>query len=182
MAVAKALREVEGSVSHEVAAARAAWPVVLGGIPSHLSAEQRSRIEAAADSAARVPLPALLGERGAAALTGPASPLAGRYRDFVELSATSWKLIAAAVREIEDGAPAAAKFARATVALYIEGVYDAHYSLGETGQLVLAAYKTLGGAGVMGPSLTQAEVDELVGSYSRGRDRVEPHERVKLGS
>ncbi len=182
VAVARALRASEPAVEGETAAAKAAWPYLLDGLPAHPSAQARARILAAARSAAQLPLPPLLAEREAAALTGPASPLAGRYRDFQELSTTSWRMIAAALREVERGPPDAARFARANVGLYVEGVYDASFSIAEAGEAVLDAYRTLGEAPVFGTALTQQDVQELVDSYSRVRDRLEPHKRVKLGS
>jgi len=182
VAVAHALRSAEGGVEREVAAARAAWPFLIGGIPTRQTATARSRIEAAVRAAGELPLPALLDEGQAAALTGPGSPLAGRYRDFQELCSTSWRLIGDALAEIERGPASAARFARANVALYIEGVYDAQYSLGETGMEMLAAYKTLGAAPVFAALLTPGEVAQIAQTYSRSRERLQPHERVKLGS
>ena len=76
----------------------------------------------------------------------------------------------------------AARFARANVALYIESVYDAHFSLAQIGKHLLAAYKTLGGGGAFGASLTPAEVDALARAYSEGQDRLYPHVGVRFGS
>ncbi len=182
VAVARLLQSVEPAVDSEVAAARAAWPLVLDGLPAQIGAPARSRILAALESALRLPLPALLAERQAAALTGPGSPLAGRYRDFWGLCRDSWKQLAAALGEIEHGSPRAARFARATAALYIEGIYDAHYSIAEAGMQVMAAYKALGGAPVLGAVLSESAVAQLAASYTRARDELSPHERVRLGS
>jgi hypothetical protein len=179
--VAHALRSAEEPVDREVAAARSAWPLLVDGLPRSISASVRARIGAAVQAAARLPLPALLGEREAAALTGPASPLAGRYRDFQQLCSDSWRLIGDALAEVRRGG-AAARFVRATAPLYIEGIYDSHYSLAETGKELLAAYETLGGAPAFGSSLTAREVRQLAESYARLRDRLQPHERVRLGS
>lgn len=182
MAVARLLQSVEPAVDSEVTAARAAWPLILDGLPAQIGAPARSRILASVESALRLPLPALLAERQAAALTGPGSPLAGRYRDFWGLCRDSWKQLAAALGEIEHGSPRAARFARATAALYIEGIYDAHYSIAEAGMQVTAAYKALGGAPVLGAALSESAVGQLAGSYTRARDSLSPHERVKFGS
>lgn len=182
VAVARVLQSVEPAVDREVAAARAAWPFILDGLAAQIGTRARSRILAAVESALRLPLPALVAERQAAALTGPGSPLAGRYRDFWGLCRDSWKQLAAALGEIEHGSPRAARFARATAALYIEGVYDAHYSIAEAGKQVSAAYKTLGSAPVFGAALSERAVGQLVASYTRSRDELSPHERVRLGS
>ncbi len=182
VAVARALRSCEPAVQREVAATRAAWPLLVDGIPARVSASARTRILAAAIAGQALPLPALLAEPEAGALTGPASPLAGRYRDFQQLSSAGWRQIAADLGEIEHGPPRAARFARETVALDIEGVYDAHYSIAEVGKQVASAYKALGGAPVLGGALGAGEVQQLTESYSRSRDRLLPHERVKLGS
>jgi hypothetical protein len=182
VAVARVLQGVEPAVDSEVAAARAAWPFILDGLPAQIGARARARILAAVESALRMPLPALMAERQAAALTGPGSPLAGRYRDFWGLCRDSWKQLAAALGEIEHGSPRAARFARATAALYVEGIYDAHYSIAEAGEQVSAAYQTLGGAPVLGAVMSERAVGQLAASFTRPRDELSPHERVKLGS
>ena len=111
-----------------------------------------------------------------------APSLAGLFRAYSGLSTHGWQLIGAAIEQIEHGSPVAARFARANVALYIESVYDAHFGLAQVGKQLVAGYKTLGGASAFGPSLTQAEVDRLAGTYSEASDRLHPHPGVKLGS
>lgn len=182
VAVARALRTVEPAVSGELTTARRAWPLLIYGLATPVSERERERILLAQEAAGRLPLPPLLAEREAAALTGPASPLAGRYRDFQQLCSESWRQIAVALHQSEAGPVAASRFARANVALYIEGVYDAHYSLAETGRAVADAYQSLGGPGRFGDALTQTQVDQLARFYTHGRVRLEPHEVVKLGS
>lgn len=182
VAVARALHAVEPGVAEEVAAARRAWPLLIDGLPNPVGVRARERILLAAEAAGRLALPALLSEREAAALTGPGSPLAGRYRDFQELCSASWRQIAVALHQAEAGPPSAARYARANVGIYVEGVYDAHYSLAEAGRRVASAYQMLGGAPAFGAALTQAEVDQLEGFYTAAHDRLTPHERVKLGS
>ena len=182
VAVARTLRALVPAVDGEVAAARAAWPFVLDGLPAHVGALARARILAAVRSAERLPLPALFTEQQAATLTGPGSPLAGRYRDFQQLNSASWRQIAVALAQIERGPARVASFARANAPIYIEGVYDAHYSIAETGRDVARGYETLGGAAMLGAVLGEREVRELEGSYTRAGDRLTPHERVKLGS
>jgi len=181
VAVTRLLRGAEPAVAREVASARAAWPLLLDGLPAHPSAAAAERILGAVSAAQHLPLPGLLAEPQAAALTGPASPLAGRYRDFQQLASASWRQIGFALTAVQAGSPRAAGFARATVALYIEGVYDAHYSLAETGTEAAGAYTTLGGAGELGRALGIDEVEQIERSYSPAADRLEPHARVKLG-
>ena len=70
--------------------------------------------------------------------------MAGLFHNYILLATRSWRLIDSSIEEIEHGPPAAARFARANVNLYIESIYDAHFSLAQVGKLMLAAYKTLG--------------------------------------
>ncbi|HET7297064.1 MAG TPA: hypothetical protein VFI66_07960 [Gemmatimonadales bacterium] len=182
LAVVAALSQARAQVQAEVAATRAAWPKILAGLPARPGAGARAKIHLAARKASEVRLAPLLDERGAASLTGPASPLAGRFRSYQRLGARSWQLIESSLEEIEHGSPAAARFARENLPLYVEGVYDAHYTLAQTGKQLLAAYNTLGASKTFGSSLTEAELNGLASSYSEERNRLSPKERVKLGS
>jgi hypothetical protein len=182
IAVSRALGAVEPSVRSEVTATKAAWPLVAGGLPADTSTVSRPAIRTATERAAALRLPGLFEEREAASLTGPGSSLAGTFRTFSILATRGWQLIGAAIDEIEHGSPVAARFARANVALYIESVYDAHFSLAQIGKQLLAGYRKLGGAAVFGASLTQTEVDGLEQSYSQATDRLYPHTLVRLGS
>lgn len=166
----------------EVAAAKAAWPLVLDGLPAHPSAAWRAAIGLADRRASAMRLPALFEERQAASLTGPASGLASTFRSFGVLSTRGWRLIDAAGGEVQHGDALAARFARENVALYVECVYDAHFALAQLGKRLLSAYKTLGGTHAFGSSLTQAEVDGLADFYSQASDRLQPRARVRLGS
>ena len=141
-----------------------------------------SPIAAAAQSAAGIQLPMLLQETQTAALTGPAAPLAGLVRSYILLATRGWRLIGAAIDQIEHGSPASARFVRQNVALYIESVYDGHFTLAQIGKQLLAGYRTLGGADAFGSALTQAEVDSLASAYSEATDRLHPHVGVRLGS
>ena len=182
VAVARALRSVETPVARATAAAKAAWPLLLDGVPAAPSAAQAAGIEAAVRSASAVPLPALFGEQESASLTGPASSLAGRYRDYEQLSSASWKQIGAALAAARGGSRSASAFARANAPLYIEGIYDAQYSLGETSKSLLDAYKTLGGTKTLGAALSEAEVLQLARTYTRAQERLQARARVRLGS
>ena len=182
LAVTRALRESEPAVAREVAATKAAWPLVIDGLGASVSAPARTAIALAGERAAAVALPAIFTEREAASLTGPASAIAGTFRSFSLLSTRGWAQIDAAVAQSQHGTPAAARFARENVAIYIESVYDAHFGLGQIGKHVLAAYKTLGAAKTFGAALTQAEVDDLAAFYTERNDRLRPRARVRLGS
>ena len=89
----------------------------------------------------------LFGEAQARTLTGPASQLAGLFRSYALLSARGWKLLDAGLAQIESGSPASARFARENAPLYIESIYDGHFTLAQIGKKLLAAYGKLGGAG-----------------------------------
>ncbi len=168
-------------VEGEVKATKAAWPLVANGLSAG-SADARASIRAASESAAGLALPALLGEARAASLTGPAAHLAGLFRSFRGLAARGWQLIDAALEQRERGPGVVARFARANVALYIESVYDGHFSLAQIGKQLSAGYTQLGGSAAFGATLTQAEVKRLAQSYSEASDRLHPHVGVRLGS
>jgi hypothetical protein len=179
--VSHALTASEGSAGREVAATKAAWPLIANGLPAVTRAIGRP-VAAASASAARVPLPPLFGEAAAASLTGPASGLAGLFRTYRGLSTRGWQLIGGSIEQIQHGTPAGARFARENVALYIESVYDAHFSLAQIGKKLSSAYKMLGGPAAFGGSLSQAEVNALAEAYSEASDRLHPHAGVGLGS
>src|SRR5689334_21222030 len=100
----------------------------------------RAQIDADAASAAALSVPAPFGEEQSRSLTGPSTAIAGTYRAFALLARSSWQLIAVDARALESGDPAAARFARSNVALYIESVYDAHYALAQIGKKVVKAF------------------------------------------
>lgn len=178
----RALQGLEGQTRAEVAAAKGAWPAIFDGLPARRTGLYTPQIQAAIETAERLTLPTLLGERPAAALTGPASGLAGTYRAFEGLAGRGWEMVGAAIYQIEHGPPAAARFARANVALYIDSIYDAHFGLGQIGKHLQPAYEKLGGEKVFGVALSQDEVNALVAAYSEAANRLEPHVAVKLGS
>jgi hypothetical protein len=177
-----ALLRAQGSVEREVAATKAAWPLVANGLQSNLTSSGRTAIATAARQAAKVLIPAPLPEAQATTLTGPGAQLAGLFQSFNGLSRNGWRMIGAAIDASEHGSPAAARFVRANVALYIESVYDAHFGLAQIGKKLAAGYRTLGGAAAFGSSLTDGEVQALARSYSEAADRLHPHVGVRLGS
>ncbi len=166
----------------EVAASKLAWPHVLDGLPTHISGSASRAIGGASERASALPLPVLFRERTSASLTGPASGLADEFRTFSILATSGWELIGAGVDQVEHGSPLAARFARANVALYVESVYDGHFTLAQIGKQVRKGWEKLGGAPVFGASLTLAEVEALAGVYSETNFLLAPHARVKLGS
>jgi hypothetical protein len=180
--VARTLQSVQGESAAEVAASRAAWPQVFAGLPRRRTGLYSPQIRAAIETASRLDLPTLFEPRPAAALTGPASGLTGLYRAFSGLAGRGWQMVGAAIFQMEHGTPAAARFARDNLALYIDSIYDAHFGLAQIGKQLRAAYAKLGGEAVFGEALRQAEVDALARAYSDAGARLEPHVQVKLGS
>jgi hypothetical protein len=180
--VAHALQHAQGAVEREVAAAKAAWPLVAHGLPAKTAAIQRAPILAVTATAAKLPMPAPLQEAQAAMLTGPGSSIAGLFRTYSGLAARGWQIIDTSIDVIEHGSPAAAHFARANVALYIESVYDAHFTLAQIGKKVMDGYGKLGDGKAFGAALTADEVKALADAYSEATDRLHPHVAVRLGS
>jgi hypothetical protein len=181
--VSRALRQVRLPIAREVAATKAAWPLIANGLPAEIASVSRSpQARAAATNAAALRLPAVLGEAQARTLTGPASQISGLVRSYALLSARGWKLLDAAFAQVESASPANAHFARENAPLYIESIYDAHFALAQIGKKLLAGYEKLGGAGDFGAALTQPEVDALAVAYSEASDRLHPHVGVRLGS
>jgi hypothetical protein len=183
IAISHALKDVHAPIAREVAATKAAWPLIARGLPTEITTVSRSpQARAAAASAARLQLPALLGEAQARTLTGPAAQISGLVRSYALLSARGWKLLDAAFSQIESAPPANARFARKNSPLYIESVYDAHFTLAQIGKKLLAGYEKLGGSADFGSALTQPEVNALAAAYSEASDRLHPHVGVRLGS
>jgi len=181
IALVRALQSAEPSVHSEVLDSKTAWPLVVNGLPAH-GALARAPVRAVAAAAAGIAVPALLQEDEAGALTGPAATISGLFHGFFELSERGWQLIDGAIAQVEHGSGAGARFARANVALYIESVYDGHFSLAQIGKQLLAAYRKLGGPVAFGHALTPDEVNDLAGAYSEASVRLHPHVGVKLGS
>lgn len=182
LTVVHALSAVEAPTAREVTATKAAWPFVANGVSAGVGAPARAAIATARHRAAALTLPGVFAEREYESLTGPGSSIAGSYRWYVLLSQRGWTMIEYAIARLERGDRVAMRFAHDNVALYIESVYDAHYGLAQLGKQLLAAYKALGGAEAFGSSLTEAEVRHLARAYSESRDRLHPHEGVRLGS
>jgi len=180
--VARQLRAIAPAALGEAQATKAAWPHVANGLRAQLRPYGRALVAAAAARAAALRLPALFGEHEAAALTGPGAGLAGSFRGFSLLSTRGWQLIAAAVAQSLRPHSRAASFARTNVALYIESVYDAHYTLAQLGKQLQRAYEKLGGGEGFRSALAPREVAALAAQYSEANFRLHPHPGVKLGS
>jgi hypothetical protein len=182
VAVTRALAKAQPSVSSEVTATKAAWHLIVNGLPADTGATPRKDIRDATERAVAVGVPALFEERQAAALTGPGSGIAGLFRWASTLAARGWRQIDAAIEQTQHGSPTGARFARANVDLYIECVYDANFGLAQIGKKLLSGYSKVGGPSAFGSSLTQAEVTALADVFSEARDRLQPHTGVRLGS
>ena len=182
VAVAHALSAEAPTVQSEVQATKAAWPLIIDGLPADIRKLPHTPVRVATERASALRLPSLFGEHQAASLTGPATSLAGTFREYYLLTGRGWRLISAAIEQSERGPAAAASFARANAALYIESVYDAHFALAQIGKQMPIDYERLGGAAAFGSLLTPSEVDALARSYSEANDRLQPRARVRLGS
>jgi hypothetical protein len=180
--VCAALARARGPVATETAAAKRAWPLVANGLPAALSPTLSPEAQRAAAAAAAIAAPGPLAETQVRALTGPAADLAGLFRSYMLLTSRGWRMVAAAIGEIEQGTPAAARFARENVALYLDSVYDGHFALAQVARKLSAGYRQLGGAGAFGPALSPAAVGALASAYSESSERLHPHVGVRLGS
>jgi hypothetical protein len=179
--VSRGLREAEGSVRAEMAAARIAWPLIVNGLPLSNTAATRSAIATASRAAQAILVPAAMSEVSARSLTGPAAGIASIFEPFRGLTERGWTLTAAAADEIAGGTPPSARFARQNVALYIDSIYDGHFDATLIGKSLLAGYKKLGGAAAFATTLHKAEVDALARAYSPAAEQLHPHSGVKLG-
>jgi hypothetical protein len=171
--VANELRALESAVQREVATSRGAWPQIANGLPRALSPSLRSEIASANASAGALPEPRFIAQ--SSKLTGPAAGIAGLYESYARLAQQGWRLTAAGIASILEGAPAAAGFARENSALYIDAIYDAHFDLSLLGKSVVSGYEKLGGSPGFGAGLTQAQVGALAAAYSIPAVRLEPH-------
>jgi hypothetical protein len=159
--VSHTLSGMHGALAGEVTATKTAWPYVAGGIDGSGPGDGRpgatalGAIETAAQIASRLKLPALFTERKSASITGPGAGMAALFRSYVILSTRGWQQIESAHEQVHHGTPGAARFARANLNLYIDSVYDAHFSVAQLGKQLIAGYKKLGGPAAFGTSLTQ---------------------------
>jgi hypothetical protein len=167
-----ALRRLESPVHAEVAAARAAWPALVGGLQPTSAPATRRAIARAAARAEAVALPAFVIAEGG--LTGPAAGVGGLLKSYTVLTRRGWQFLTAA-----SGARRAS-FLRANSGLYVYCVYDGHFELSVLGKKLQAAYRKLGGGGAFGAALTPADVEALASAYSSATTRLEPHPAPRL--
>jgi hypothetical protein len=182
VAVSRSLRQVEDSAAREMAAARIAWPLVANGLPASIPPATHTALSTAGAAARAIVRPPLMSKPQARSLTGPAAGIAGLFQSFSGLTERGWTLTGAGAEEIAGGSPAAARFARENVALYIDAVYDGHFDGGQIGKSLLHGYTLLGGAPAFGGTLTEAEVGALARAYSPAAEQLHPHPGVKLGA
>jgi hypothetical protein len=177
--LAHTLQRLRAPAGGEIAAARAAWPALAGGLPRGSAPTLLAQVSTAARHAAMLTLPAVVTTEDS--LTGPAAKLAGMLKAYTRLTQRGWRYIAATLasastQTAHSGAAAtAARFLRANAALYIYSIYDGHYDLSLIGKALRGAYRALGGAPAFGASLTQTQVEALAGDYSIPSARLTPH-------
>jgi hypothetical protein len=204
--LAHTLQQLQTPTAGEVAAARAAWPSLAGGLPRDVAPALRVQVAAAERHAARITLPADVTTEGG--VTGPAVELAGMLKSYARLTQRGWQYLTAALAagsgiaatpsKAHAGratpsagggtAPAASgrqsaaavRFLRANAGLYIYCVYDGHYSLSLIGKVMQSAYSRLGGAPAFGASLTQSQIEALARFYSIPAVRLQPHPRPSV--
>ncbi|HEY2766753.1 MAG TPA: hypothetical protein VGI76_00765 [Solirubrobacteraceae bacterium] len=173
--VAHTLGQLEAPVHAEVAAARGAWPAIVGGLPSNPSRAARLAIATADARAHEVALPRFFDVEGS--LTGPAAGLGALLKAYTRLTQRGWRVTTAASKAEahERQSPAAASFLRANSGLYIYCVYDGHYDLSLVGKQLESAYRKLGGPEAFGGRLTDGEVQALARGYSIAATRLMAH-------
>ena len=176
----RALEQSSREVAGETAATKVAWRYVANGLSSSPSGAEAAAIAKATRVASALKLPSVFDESSASGLTGPAASISGAFRSFHGLTGRGWQMISYTLER--SAGRTGAGFARANVALYIESVYDGHFSLAQIGKKLLAGWEKLGGTGAFGASLPRAEVERLAGLYSERSFRLHPHDGVKLGS
>jgi hypothetical protein len=169
--LAHALQHFEGPAREEVAAARAVWPALVGGLPARVTPALQRGITASANRAGALALPQFVADEGA--LTGPAAKVGGMLKGYIILSQRGWQHLAAAAPAA--AATAGGTFLRANAGLYIYSVYDGHYDLSLIGKALQGAYHALGGAPAFGTALTQGQVEALARAYSIPATRLAPH-------
>jgi hypothetical protein len=182
IAVTRGLHQAAVSAQREMAAARIAWPLLVGGLPAPIAPATRPAVFTASRLARAIVMPPPLRTAQARLLTGPAAGIAGLFATFSRLAERGWTLTSAAAAEITSGSPAAAMFARENVALYIDSIYDGHFDAALIGKSLLTGYRMLGGEKAFGGTLSQAEADAFASAYSPATERLYPHPKVKLGS
>ncbi len=171
--VSDGLRFVEAAVAREVAASRAAWPLIADGLPRAPDGTLRGAVSTATATAHALPAPPFMAK--ARELTGPAAGIAGLYESYDRLAERGWRLTETTIAAIASDSPTVASFERTNSPLYIHAIYDAHFNLSLVAQHLADGYKRLGGPHAFGPTLTQADIDALAAAYSIPAVRLNPH-------
>lgn len=177
--VANGLLKLERPIRAEVAASRVVWGSVASGLPRTIPEPVLAGVSAASAKASALPKPRFLGK--SKELTGPAAGIAGLYESFDALSRRGWKLIDAAAVGTNSERPAAARFLRANVWLYISSVYDAHFNLAAIAKNLRRGFTELGGSAAFGGVLTPAEVERVADVYGPDGALLEPHPHLTIG-
>lgn len=171
--VSEALHAAQPAVARELTAARALWPLVSAGLPPSPSYRLRTLLATASARAGELPQPSFMAD--VKRLTGPASGLASLWEDYTRLTERGSTLTQATIGWVLHGPSARASYGRASAALYIDAIYDAHYYLSLIGKDVVDAYQRLGGERGFGTRLTQAKISGLASAYSIPAVRLVPH-------
>ncbi len=95
MQLAHTLQRLQSPTAAEVAAARAAWPSLAGGLPSAPNPSLRVKVAAAERRAVALTLPAEVTTEGS--VTGSAAELADMLKSYVRLTQRGWQYLAAAL-------------------------------------------------------------------------------------
>ncbi len=111
--VAHTLQQLEAPTHSEVAAARAAWPALAGGLPRNPSSATRLAVLTAERRAGALALPGYVtSETGS--LTGPATTLGGLLKAYATLTPRGWRFVAAALATESTAAAQGGRAGRAT--------------------------------------------------------------------
>jgi hypothetical protein len=182
VAVVRVLKAVQRPLAYEVATTKRVWPQLAAGPVAERAVSGSARGGGGVQAVTGVKVPALFGELQSRSLTGPAASIAGSFRYAVLLITRGWTMALASSAQTTSSSPAAARFARENIGLYIESIYDGHFTLAQIGKKLQAGYGKLGGPTAFGAALTQAEVDALASVYSEANERLHPHPPVLVGS
>lgn len=157
----------------EAAAARAVWPALAKGMPTHVSAALAGEANAANEAATAIPVPPFLAVRHE--LIGPAERIASLFHSFSLLTQRGFSHIAQTCASLRQGDRRAAKFERGNAGLYIDSVYDGNFDASLIGERVVNSYERLGAAHAFGAALTPAQVSSIASAYSPQVELLSPH-------
>jgi hypothetical protein len=185
--VARGLLRAEPSIRREIAAARAAWPGIVHGLPAQAPPATRALLAAALGRTEQIATPSFISYAGE--LTGESAAIAGLLLSYEQLSAKGWSMTLTAAGHLNGAStlpPATLAFLRTNAALYIGCVYDAHYNLSVIGERMRETYAQLGGAAGfggaarlggtagLGVALPASLMAQVIGFYSPGVARLAP--------